>query len=166
MYRHRDTETVRDRVNPRQPTLHPNMRDRELPVQATLQWQSTGVQSGLFTIGHMFPPKSTKKPEIKIPAGMVPGSVTGSRLTEPNASEEGKRGFHASFASSLPPLPLFQTATQLQPPPPYLFSPFFFSVSLPISLLLSLSPSPSSPTPSLTLIPLGLVVARAHPSRH
>lgn len=34
-----------------QPTLHPNISDKELFVQATLQWHNNGAHSGLFTIG-------------------------------------------------------------------------------------------------------------------
>lgn len=34
-----------------QPTLHPNTNDKELLVQATLQWHNNGVHWGLFTIG-------------------------------------------------------------------------------------------------------------------
>lgn len=32
-------------------TLHPNINDKVLLVQATLQWHSSGEHSGLFTIG-------------------------------------------------------------------------------------------------------------------
>lgn len=35
----------------RQLTLQPNINDKELLVQATLQWHNSGVHSGLFTIG-------------------------------------------------------------------------------------------------------------------
>lgn len=41
------------------PTLHPNINDKELLVQATLQWHNNGVHSGLFTIGDI--PELNKK---------------------------------------------------------------------------------------------------------
>lgn len=44
-----------------QPTLHPNINDKELFVQATLQWHNNGVHSGLFTFGDIPEFKKKKK---------------------------------------------------------------------------------------------------------
>lgn len=41
-----------------QPTLQPNINDKVLLAQATLQWHSIGVHSGLLTIGDI-PVKKT-----------------------------------------------------------------------------------------------------------
>lgn len=130
-----------------QPTLHPNIKDKVLLVQATLQWHSTGVHSGLLTMGDI-PVKEPGWTDSAVAqsfkADRREATVEPNKKARKRVCASSEQGFtYGLLHLSLSPL----THTHPTWSPPYT-PPMYLALSLSVMPTVSISLSPSLPARS------------------